>query len=39
MGRTQIPEDVAAPVHYLASEDSDYMTGQSLIIDGSMVYR
>lgn len=39
MGRTQKPEDVAALVHYLASEDSDYMTGQSLIIDGGMVYR
>lgn len=39
MGRTQVPEDVASLVHYLASEDSDYMTGQSLIIDGGMVFR
>lgn len=39
MGRTQVPEDVAALVHYLASPDSDYMTGQSVIIDGGMVFR
>ncbi len=39
MGRTQVPQDVAALVHYLASPDSDYMTGQSVIIDGGMVYR
>ncbi|UOO82352.1 acetoin reductase [Uruburuella testudinis] len=39
MGRPQVPEDVAALVHYLASEDSDYMTGQALLIDGGMVFR
>ena len=39
MGRPQVPQDVAALVHYLASEDSDYMTGQSLLIDGGMVFR
>ncbi|EFN6158364.1 SDR family oxidoreductase, partial [Escherichia coli] len=31
-------DDVAACVSYLASADSDYMTGQSLIIDGGMVF-
>lgn len=39
LGRPQEPQDVASLVHYLASPDSDYMTGQSLIIDGGMVYR
>lgn len=39
MGRTQVPQDVASLVHYLASPDSDYMTGQCVIIDGGMVFR
>ena len=36
--RLSLPEDVAACVSYLAGPDSDYMTGQSLIIDGGMVF-
>ncbi len=39
LGRAQTPEDVAAFVSYLAGPDSDYMTGQSVLIDGGMVYR
>jgi meso-butanediol dehydrogenase/(S,S)-butanediol dehydrogenase/diacetyl reductase len=39
LGRAQTPEDVAALVSYLAGPDSDYMTGQALIIDGGLVYR
>lgn len=39
LGRAQVAADVAALVHYLASADADYMTGQSVIIDGGMVYR
>lgn len=31
------PEDVAAVVRFLASEDSKYMTGQTLHVDGGMV--
>ena len=38
LGRLSEPEDVAACVSYLASPDSDYMTGQSLLIDGGMVF-
>jgi meso-butanediol dehydrogenase / (S,S)-butanediol dehydrogenase / diacetyl reductase len=39
LGRAQTPEDVAAFVSYLAGPDSDYMTGQSPLIDGGLVYR
>ena len=39
LGRAQTPEDVAAFVSYLASPDSDYMTGQAPLIDGGLVYR
>ena len=37
LGRAQTPEDVAGLVSYLAGPDSDYMTGQSVIIDGGIV--
>ncbi len=39
LGRAQTPQDVASLVSYLAGPDSDYMTGQSILIDGGMVYR
>jgi meso-butanediol dehydrogenase/(S,S)-butanediol dehydrogenase/diacetyl reductase len=39
LGRAQTPEDVAAFVSFLASPDSDYMTGQAPLIDGGLVYR
>lgn len=38
LGRVQTPEDVANFVSYLASEDSDYMTGQSINIDGGILF-
>lgn len=38
LGRISEPEDVAACISYLAGPDSDYMTGQALIIDGGMVF-
>lgn len=36
--RLSKPEDVAGCVSYLAGPDSNYMTGQSLLIDGGMVF-
>lgn len=36
LGRTSVPEDVAKTVSFLAGPDSDYMTGQTLVIDGGM---
>lgn len=38
LGRLSEPEDVAACVSYLAGPDSNYMAGQSLLIDGGMVF-
>ncbi|MBX4653190.1 (S)-acetoin forming diacetyl reductase [Klebsiella michiganensis] len=38
LGRLSESEDVAACVSYLAGPDSNYMTGQSLLIDGGMVF-
>jgi meso-butanediol dehydrogenase/(S,S)-butanediol dehydrogenase/diacetyl reductase len=39
LGRAETPEDVAGLVSYLAGPDSDYMTGQTPLIDGGIVYR
>jgi len=38
LGRTSVPEDVSKTVSFLASPDSDYMTGQTLVIDGGIVF-
>lgn len=38
LGRTQEPEDVANFVSFLASKDADYMTGQSVLIDGGILF-
>jgi meso-butanediol dehydrogenase/(S,S)-butanediol dehydrogenase/diacetyl reductase len=37
MKRYSYPEDIVGTASYLASPDSDYMTGQLLMIDGGMV--
>lgn len=39
LGRTEEPEDVANIVSFLSSKDSSYITGQTIIVDGGMVYR
>jgi meso-butanediol dehydrogenase / (S,S)-butanediol dehydrogenase / diacetyl reductase len=38
LGRVETPDDVASFVSYLASRDSDYMTGQSVMIDGGILF-
>jgi len=37
--RVEQPEDVASFVSYLAGPDSDFMTGQSVVIDGGLLMR
>lgn len=37
LNRLGDPEDVANVVKFLASEESDYMTGQTIHVDGGMV--
>jgi len=39
LGRPSTADDVAKFVSYLAGPDSDYMTGQSPVIDGGLIYR
>jgi meso-butanediol dehydrogenase/(S,S)-butanediol dehydrogenase/diacetyl reductase len=36
-GRAATPEDIAGSALFLASPESDYMTGQIIMIDGGMV--
>jgi meso-butanediol dehydrogenase / (S,S)-butanediol dehydrogenase / diacetyl reductase len=37
LGRTEVPEDVAPLVSFLASEDSRFITGQAYNVDGGVV--
>lgn len=36
-GRAAVPDDIVGTALYLASSDSDYLTGQVIMIDGGMV--
>jgi meso-butanediol dehydrogenase/(S,S)-butanediol dehydrogenase/diacetyl reductase len=36
LGRLETPDDVAGVVSFLASRDADYVTGQSIVVDGGM---
>ncbi|WP_413711807.1 SDR family oxidoreductase [Rhizobium sp. Rhizsp82] len=38
LGRLQTPKDVGETVSFLASSKSDFMTGQTIISDGGMVF-
>lgn len=37
LGRPALPEDLVGTALYLASKDSDYLTGQTIMIDGGKV--
>src|SRR3954469_19657756 len=38
LGRASKPDDLVGVARFLASSDSDFMTGQSLMVDGGMVF-
>ncbi|KAF2199433.1 NAD(P)-binding protein [Delitschia confertaspora ATCC 74209] len=38
LGRTSVPEDVAKTVSFLCSPDSDYVTGQTIVVDGGIIF-
>jgi meso-butanediol dehydrogenase/(S,S)-butanediol dehydrogenase/diacetyl reductase len=38
LGRLADPDDVANLVSFLASKDSDYMTGQSILVNGGKYF-
>jgi acetoin reductase-like protein len=37
LGRSEVPEDVAGAAAFLASKDADYITGQTLHVEGGIV--
>jgi len=38
LGRTSVPEDVSKVVGFLAGEDSEYVTGQTIVVDGGIIF-
>ena len=36
--RNELPEDLAGPAFFLASPDSDFMSGQALVVDGGLYH-
>ena len=36
--RTQIPEDMVGAALFFAGPESDFITGQSLIVDGGLMF-
>ena len=37
LGRVSAPKDIAGVTTFLASDASDYITGQTMMVDGGMV--
>ncbi|NLV71878.1 MAG: SDR family oxidoreductase [Actinobacteria bacterium] len=35
--RNELPEDLAGPALFLASDGSDFVTGQTLVVDAGVV--
>ncbi|KAJ8083372.1 hypothetical protein PM082_009244 [Marasmius tenuissimus] len=38
LGRNTDPDDIARLVSFLAGPDSDFITGQTMIVDGGIVF-
>jgi NAD(P)-dependent dehydrogenase (short-subunit alcohol dehydrogenase family) len=38
LGRTSVPEDVSKVVSFLAGPDSEYVTGQTIVVDGGIIF-
>lgn len=38
LGRVSVPDDVAKLVSFLASKDSNYITGQCMVVDGGIIF-
>ena len=38
LGRTSVPEDVANAVSFLAGPDSNFVTGQTLVVEGGIIF-
>ncbi|KAK4156969.1 hypothetical protein C8A00DRAFT_12161 [Chaetomidium leptoderma] len=38
LGRTSVPEDVAGLVSFLGGPNSDYITGQTYVVDGGIIF-
>jgi NAD(P)-dependent dehydrogenase (short-subunit alcohol dehydrogenase family) len=38
LDRSQVPDDVVGTVAFLASSDSDFLTGQTIVVDGGEVF-
>jgi NAD(P)-dependent dehydrogenase (short-subunit alcohol dehydrogenase family) len=38
LGRVSVPEDVSKVVSFVAGPDSDFMTGQTVVVDGGIVF-
>ena len=38
LGRASTPEDLQGLLSFLSSKDSDFMTGQTIVCDGGIIY-